>query len=100
MDWLRFKEIYLVEYCRNSIVKCVHQCIQLWICVPVYEKEGERIFTDSSNRERKNDVPFKAFPSGNAKPIKMQNALKKIDKSSLHSRKHNINNFTICYRKI
>ena len=43
-------------------------------CVPVYEKEGERIFTDSPNRERKNDVPFREFPSGNAKPIKMQNA--------------------------
>ena len=38
------------------------------------EKEGERIFTDSPNRERKNDVPFREFPSGNAKPIKMQNA--------------------------
>jgi len=40
----------------------------------VYEKESKRIFTDSPNEEHKNDVPLRAFPSGNAKPIKMQNA--------------------------
>lgn len=42
--------------------------------MPIYGKESAKIFTDSPNRERENDVPFRAFSSGNTKPIKMQNA--------------------------